>query len=257
MNRIKGQLALITGASAGIGAACAARLAQDGVHLIVTARREERLLSLKATLQREHGVSVDVQALDVRDRQAVEALATRLRSGDRVPDILINSAGLARGFAKFHDSAPDDWDEMIDTNVKGLLNVSRAMIPMMLRRSRGHVVNIGSTAGHWVYPMGNVYNATKFAVRAISEGINLDLVGTNLRVSSVDPGATDTEFSEVRFHGDSEKAKKVYKGFKPLAGEDIAEVVAFVLNQPEHVSIQNVVVTPTAQRNPFVLHRDE
>jgi 3-hydroxy acid dehydrogenase/malonic semialdehyde reductase len=257
MNRIKGKVALITGASAGIGAACAVRLARDGADLIVTARREERLMSLKNTIEGEHGVSVDVHSLDVRNRDEVDAFVERLRSSGRVPDILVNNAGLARGLAKLQEGDPRDWDEMIDTNVKGLLNVSRAVIPLMLQRDSGHIINIGSTAGHWVYPMGNVYNATKFAVRAITEGMNLDLVGTNLRVSSVDPGATETEFSEVRFHGDSEKAKKVYRGFKPLVGEDIAEVVAFVLNQPEHVSIQNVIVTPTAQRNPFVLHREE
>jgi NADP-dependent 3-hydroxy acid dehydrogenase YdfG len=257
MNRIKGKLAVVTGASSGIGEACAKRLAADGVDLFVVARRRDRLDGLKDVLQKEHGVKVEVRTLDVRDRAAVDLFGDELREIGSAPDILVNNAGLARGLAKLHEGDPADWDEMIDTNIKGLLNVSRAIIPTMVKRGRGHVVNIGSVAGHMVYPMGNVYNATKFAVRALGDAMNIDLVGTNVRVSNVDPGATDTEFSEVRFHGDKSRAKTIYNGFRPLDGEDIAEAVAFIVNQPDHVNVQDIVIMCTAQRNPYVLHRDE
>jgi 3-hydroxy acid dehydrogenase/malonic semialdehyde reductase len=257
MTRIKGKLALVTGASAGIGEACARQLAEDGANLLLVARREERLAELRSVIESEHGVSVAIGKLDVRDRAAVNEHVGKLAAAGTVPDILINNAGLARGLARLQEGDPNDWDEMIDTNVKGLLNMSRAVLPLMVARDSGHVINIGSTAGHAVYPMGNVYNATKFAVRALNEGMNLDLVGTNVRVASIDPGATDTEFSEVRFHGDKERAKGVYKGFKPLEARDIAEVVSFVLNRPPHVNIQDVLMLCTAQRSPYVLHREE
>lgn len=255
MNRIKGKLALITGASAGIGAACARALASYGVELLLVARRQERLDALRAELEEEHGVPVRTAALDVRDRHAVLALAATLEADDVAPEILINNAGLSRGLDPIQDGHFEDWDEMIDTNIKGLLNVTRAILPLMVRRDRGHVVNLGSIAGHMVYPNGNVYNATKFAVRALSEAMNVDLVGTSIRVSSIDPGAVETEFSLIRFHGDAARAATVYEGFHPLTPEDIADAVSYVVNTPPHVNIQELVIMPTAQRNPYVHFR--
>lgn len=257
MNRVKGKLTLITGASAGIGEACARRFAEAGGDLYLVARREERLADLRNRFENEFKVDVSYQRLDVRDREAVDAFAQRLQDEERVPDILVNNAGLASGLSKLHEGLFEDWDKMIDTNIKGLLNVSRCVMPMMVERGTGHVINVGSIAGHIVYPGGNVYNATKFAVRALGEAMNIDLVGTNLRVSNVDPGMTKTEFSEVRFHGDSDKAEKVYEGFDPLTGDDIADAVFYVANAPDHVNVVDMVIMPTAQRSPWVLHRSD
>jgi len=255
VSRIAGKLALITGASSGIGAACARRFAADGAHLALWARRGERLERLAADLTARYGITVRTATVDVRDRQAVNRAADALAGAGAVPDILLNNAGLASGLARVQDGDPEDWDRMIDTNVKGLLLVSRAILPHMIARGRGHVVNLGSTAGHQVYPMGNVYNATKFAVKALTEGMNLDVAGTPIRVSAVDPGYVETEFSEVRFHGDKQKAKAVYEGFTPLSADDVADVIAYVVNLPEHVNILDVIVVPTAQRNIYVVDR--
>ena len=255
MSRIADKLALITGASSGIGTACARRFAADGAHLVLWARRGERLEQVAADLRARHGVTVRTATVDVRDRQAVNGAADALAAAGAVPDILINNAGLASGLSRVQEGDPEDWDRMIDTNVKGLLNVSRAILPQLIARGRGHVVNLGSTAGHQVYPMGNVYNATKFAVKALTEGMNLDVAGTPIRVSAVDPGYVETEFSEVRFHGDKEKAKGVYQGFTPLSPDDVADVIAYVVNLPEHVNILDVIVVPTAQRNIYVVDR--
>ncbi len=256
-DRVKGKNILVTGASSGIGEACARRFATGGADLVLTARRGDRLLKLKKELERDHGVTVRVGRLDVRDRKAVEAFSREVEREIGAPDVLVNNAGLASGLGKFFQGDFDDWDKMIDTNVTGLLNVSRYIVPLMVKRNSGHIVNIGSVAGHMVYPGGNVYNATKFAVRALNQAMNIDLVGTKIRVSSIDPGAVETEFSIVRHHGDKEKAKAVYGGFEPLTGDDIAEAVYFVVNAPEHVNILNMVVLPTAQRSPYVLHREE
>jgi serine 3-dehydrogenase len=171
--------------------------------------------------------------------------------------VILNNAGLASGFDPIHEGDYDDWDRMIDTNVKGLLNVTRELLPHMVARGTGHVVNIGSTAGHQVYPKGNVYNASKFAVKALTEGINLDVAGTKVRVSSVDPGFVHTEFSRVRFHGDDERAEGVYQGFDPLTADDVADCVHFVVTRPPHVNVFDMVLLPTAQRNVYVLQRDE
>ncbi|UCG52349.1 MAG: SDR family NAD(P)-dependent oxidoreductase [Candidatus Latescibacterota bacterium] len=257
MNRVKGKRILVTGASSGIGEGCAKLFASGGADLVLVARREGRLRRLKETLEREHGIDVRVFQLDVRDRDAVEDFGRTLEREIVAPDVLVNNAGLASGMGKFFEGDFDDWDRMIDTNVKGLLNVSRYVVPLMVKQNRGHIVNIGSIAGHIVYPGGNVYNATKYAVRALNQAMSLDLVGTNIRVSCIDPGATQTEFSVVRFHGDEEKAEDVYRGFKPLTGDDIAEAIYFVVNAPEHVNVLNLVIMPTAQRSPFVLHREE
>ena len=256
MNRLAGKRVMITGASAGIGAACARAFAERGAHLLLSARRRQRLEELASSLAADHGVEVAAHELDVVDRAAVDSYVAGLEADGLLPDILVNNAGKAVGLDKLHEAAVDDWEDMIDTNVKGLLYVSRAVIPHMVARDSGHVINIGSIAGRWVYPKGNVYNATKFAVYALSEAMNIDLVGTRVRVSSVDPGLTETEFSEVRFHGDRKRAEAVYANTAPLTGEDVADVVVYVANAPEHVDIFNVVMMPTVQRHAFVLHRE-
>lgn len=257
MNPIEGRTALVTGASAGIGEACARALAARKVDLVLAARRLERLERLGAELEEAHGVTVRGEALDVRDREAVERFVEALRSDGVVPDILVNNAGLSRGLTPLHEGDPEGWDEMIDTNVKGLLYVSRAVLPLMVERNSGHVVNIGSIAGQQVYPGGNVYNATKFAVRALNEAMNVDLVGTRIRVSSIDPGLVETEFSKVRFYGDEERAEKVYRGYTPLTPADVAEAVCWVVSAPAHMNVLEMVILPTDQRNAHVLHKEE
>jgi 3-hydroxy acid dehydrogenase / malonic semialdehyde reductase len=255
MSRIAGKLALITGASSGIGRSCARRFAADGANLVLWARRRDRLVQTAAELEGRHGISVRVEAVDVRDRSAVNRAVEALVAERLVPDILLNNAGLAAGLAKLQEGDPDDWDRMIDTNLKGLLNVSRAVLPLMVERGTGHVVNIGSTAGHQVYPGGNVYNATKFGVKALSEGMNLDVAGTQVRVSSVDPGHVESEFALVRFHGDAERAKKIYEGFRPLSPDDVADAVSYVVNAPEHVNIADLIILPAAQRSVHLIDR--
>jgi len=247
----------ITGASSGIGESCARKCAALGANIIVGARRAERLLALKEQLSAEFGVTVFCRRLDVRNRDDVFRFVEDLKGQGIVPDILINNAGLAAGLEKLHEGNFEDWDRMMDTNVKGLLNVSRAVLPLMVAQNRGHVVNVGSIAGYQVYPGGNVYNASKFAVRALSEGMNVDLLGTEIRVSAVNPGAVRTEFSDVRFHGDREKADRVYEGYAPLSGDDVAECILFIINAPDHVNVQNLTVTPTAQRNVYTVSRKE
>jgi 3-hydroxy acid dehydrogenase / malonic semialdehyde reductase len=247
---------LITGASSGIGEACARRLAADGHDLVLWARRMNRLAPFAEALRREHGVHVRIDNVDVRDRARVAAAATDVCSVTGVPDVLINNAGLAVGFDPLHEGDPEDWDQMIDTNVKGLLHVTRSLLPEMLDAGRGHVINIGSTAAHLTYPRGNVYAATKFAVRALGEGINLDLAGTPLKVSNIDPGFVETEFSLVRFRGDIDRAKQVYAGMRPLAGDDVADAVAWLVALPPHVNVLQLVIVPTAQRNVYVVDRD-
>jgi 3-hydroxy acid dehydrogenase/malonic semialdehyde reductase len=247
---------LVTGASSGIGEACARRFAAEGAHLVLWARRRERLTHLAAELERAHRIAVRLAPVDVRERAAVSEAAAALVAAGQIPDILINNAGLAAGLSKIHEGDVDDWDRMIDTNLKGLLNVTRAILPHMVARRRGHVVNIGSTAGHMSYPKGNVYSATKAGVRALTEGMNLDVAGTPIRVSSVDPGFVETEFSEVRFHGDAQRAKAVYHGFKPLSAEDVADAIAYVVNLPDHVNVVDLIVVPTAQRNIYVVDRE-
>ena len=255
MTGLAGMRVLVTGASSGIGEACARRLARDGADLVLWARRIDPLARLADALESEHGRHVHIAQVDVRDREAVNRLAAELIEAGDVPHALVNNAGLAAGFDFLQDGDPDDWDRMIDTNVKGLLWATRAFLHAMIEKGRGHIVNIGSTAGHMTYPRGNVYAATKFAVRALTEGINLDVAGTPIRVSSVDPGMVETEFSIVRFHGDSDRARQVYEGLRPLSGDDVADVVAWVLSRPEHVNILDVVLMPRAQRNVYVVER--
>ena len=247
---------MITGATAGIGEACARTLADAGVHLSLVARRGDRLRALAAELG-SAGVKVLTHTLDVRDRDRVRNLADRHEEAGVTIDILINNAGLARGLDDLHDGSHEDWDDMIDTNIKGLLNVTRAVLPGMIARDSGHVVNIGSIAGHMVYPKGNVYCATKYAVRALTDATNLDLVGTKVRMSSVDPGLVETEFSLVRFRGDAGRAETVYEGMDSLMPEDIADAVYYVLNARQRVNVLNMLIMPTVQRSPFVVARKE
>lgn len=257
MNRILDRTVLVTGATAGIGEACARAFAAQGARLVLIGRRQDRLESIRSELVEEHGVPVYTHTVDVQDRHAVEVLRETLADADRMPEVLINNAGKALGLDPLHEGDLDDWDEMIDTNVKGLLYMSRAFLPDMVRQNRGHVVNIGSVAGRWTYPGGNVYAGTKFCVKAISEGMNMDLAGTRVRVSSVDPGLVETEFSKVRFHGDEDRAEGVYRGYTPLHPDDVADAVVYVVNAPEHVDIFNLVIMPTDQRHSMVVHREK
>jgi len=255
MNSIRGKWALITGATSGFGKATAEKFASEGCNVIITGRRADKLEAFSNILKEKYNVHTLPYSFDVRDLKMCVEMANDLISREIVPDILINNAGLASGKNKIQEGLISDWEKMIDTNIKGLLYITRSVLPMMVERNEGHVINIGSTAGHMVYPEGNVYNATKFAVNALNQGINLDLAGTNIRCCSVDPGMAETEFSLVRFHGEEEKAKKVYQGLEPLKPEDVANIIYFIVSTPAHVNIQNVLVYPTAQRNIYTVDR--
>ncbi|MBA3895384.1 MAG: SDR family NAD(P)-dependent oxidoreductase, partial [Gemmatimonadales bacterium] len=233
---------LITGASAGIGAACARAFAAAGARLILAARRTERLEAIAEELQRAHGTETHQLALDVRELGVVTQLLAQLPPEWEAIDVLVNNAGLGRGLDPLQEGDPTEWDEMIDTNVKGLLYVTRAVLPGMIERGRGHVINLGSVAGHEVYPGGNVYAATKHAVDAITRGLRMDLLGTPVRVSTVDPGLVETEFSTVRFRGDEERAKRVYHGYQPLTPADVADAVLYCATRPPHVNIDQIIL---------------
>ncbi|MCB2231071.1 SDR family NAD(P)-dependent oxidoreductase [bacterium] len=251
MEHLHNKIVLVTGASSGIGEAAARRFAAEGARVIVAARRAERLKKLTTELKSDsHAIE-----LDVRDFDAVKTAVDSLPAEWQEIDVLVNNAGLARGLSKVHEGDLADWNEMIDTNIKGLLHVSRAVIPGMVKRGRGHVINIGSIAGHWVYPNGNVYCATKFAVNALTQGMSIDLVDTPVRVSTVDPGLVETEFSLVRFHGQAERASQTYIGYQPLTGDDIADAIFWVASRPPHVQVQEVVIMPTAQAHSMVLDK--
>lgn len=234
--------AFITGASAGIGEATAKQLAQEGYSLILNGRRLDRLESL----QKQFGVETRLAPFDIRDRRAVENFCQNNRSWLEAVEVLVNNAGLAAGTDKVQEASLADWDTMIDTNIKGLLYLTRQMLPHMIKNNRGHIVNMGSVAGRWVYPGGAVYCATKFAVLAISEGLRMDLAGTPIRVSNIQPGMVESEFSVVRL-GSKEKADAVYEGMTPLSPKDIAETISWVLSRPAHVNIQELVIYPTEQ----------
>jgi len=253
---LKGRTVLITGASSGIGRACAAAFAQSGCRLLLMARRRDRLESLSEELRSRFGTEVEVEAFDVRDRQRVETWLASLPQAWRVIDILVNNAGLARGLSTLQEGDVADWEEMIDTNIKGLLYVSRAVLPGMVEKGSGHVVNIGSIAGHEVYPNGNVYCATKHAVAALNRGMGIDTLGTGVRVSSVDPGMVETEFSSDRFHGDARRADSVYDGLEPLRPEDVAEAVLFCATRPPHANVREMILMPTAQAAAVHIHRE-
>jgi 3-hydroxy acid dehydrogenase/malonic semialdehyde reductase len=253
---LTGKTVLITGASSGIGAACAEAFAGAGCRLVLAARRLDRLDDSAARLRKEHGCEVLTAAVDVRDREAVDAWVEGLGQAWSAIDILVNNAGLARGLSTVWEGDINDWEEMIDTNVKGLLWVTRAVLRGMVDRGRGHVVNIGSIAGHETYPGGNVYCASKHAVTAIGRALNIDVLGTGVRVSSVDPGLVDTEFSVVRFHGDQERADSVYKGLEPLHGRDVAEAVLFCATRPPHANVREMILMPSAQAAAVHVHRE-
>jgi 3-hydroxy acid dehydrogenase / malonic semialdehyde reductase len=253
VNRLVGQTVLVSGASSGIGAACAELLAPSGVRLILLARRTDKL---QIVVDRCVAAGADLDNLlsiewDVRQPFSLE----QLPAGWRSIDILINNAGLSRGLTKLPAGDVADWEEMIDTNIKGLLYLTRAITPGMIERGCGHVVNLGSIAGRQTYPAGNVYCATKAAVRAISEGLKIDLLGTPVRVTNIDPGLVETEFSAVRFHGDWEKADRVYEGLTPLTGMDVAETILFALTRPAHVNISDILLMPTAQSTATLVDR--
>jgi len=241
----------ITGASSGIGAATARAFALGGAHLVLAARRVERLRALAAELT----VPTHLMRLDVRDRGAVHAAVSAIPAAFAAIDVLVNNAGLSRGFEPLHEGSEDDWDEMIDTNVKGLLYVTRAVLPGMVARGRGHVINVGSVAGHETYLRGNVYCASKAAVRALNKGMRLDLLGTGIRVSSVDPGLVPTEFSEVRFHGDRARAATVYENTRPLSAADVADTIVWCASRPPSVNVEEVLLMPTDQAAPAMVHR--
>ena len=255
MALLSNKIVFITGASSGIGKACATEFAREGANLILSARRIDRLNELSEKLKSEFGVNIITLQFDVRNLDEVKENISNLTEEWKHIDVLVNNAGLARGFDKFYDAQIDHWNEMIDTNVKGLLYVTKQVLPGMLEKGSGHIINIGSTAGHEVYPNGNVYCATKFAVNALTQSLRVDLLDKNIKVSTVDPGMVETEFSEVRFSGDTEKAKNVYRGLKPLSAEDIASAVLFCATRPPHVNINEIIVTPTAQASSTQVYR--
>lgn len=246
--------AFITGATSGIGKATAEIFAKQNIQLILCGRRKDRLIRLKAEL--EKFTKVTILNFDVSNREEVFKAIQSLPKEFQKIDILINNAGNAHGLSTIQDGSIDDWDAMIDINVKGLLYVSKAILPQMIERNEGFIVNIGSIAGKEVYPNGNVYCASKYAVNALNKAMRLDLNKHNIRVSAIHPGAVETEFSEVRFKGDKEKAKSVYKGFKALQAEDIADIIYFVVTRPYHVNIEDLVVYPTAQASATVLKKE-
>lgn len=243
------KIVLITGATAGIGEATALLLAQNNFDLIITGRRKERLQKLEQKIISQYKVNVLSLCFDVRNLQETEKVLINLPEEWRNIHILINNAGLASGFGTIDKGIVDDWDKMIDTNIKGLLYVTKQIIPNMIKRKQGHIINIGSIAGKEVYVNGNVYCATKHAVDALSKAMRLDLLPYNIKVTNVAPGMIDTEFSLVRFKGDKEKANEVYNGFEPLHAHDIAETILFVVSRPNHVNINDILVMPTMQAN--------
>jgi NADP-dependent 3-hydroxy acid dehydrogenase YdfG len=248
------RIALITGATSGIGEATAHLLAKHNFNLILCGRRADRLEQLNSKLSSH--TKVTTLSFDVRDRNMVDEHLSTLPDEWKSIDVLINNAGNAHGLAPIHTGSIEDWDAMIDINVKGLLYVSRAIIPGMTERKKGHIINIGSIAGKEVYPNGNVYCGSKYAVDAITQGMRLDLNAYGIKVTSVNPGLVETEFSIVRFKGDQDKAKSVYKGIKPLTGKDIADIILYVLNTPDHVVLADITVFPTAQASATIVNRN-
>lgn len=247
-------IAFITGATSGIGEATARLLAGNGYDLIICGRRAERLEKLQEEFSQQ--VRVHTLSFDVRDRKAVHEAVDSLPEEWKGISVLINNAGNAHGLAPMQEGSEDDWDAMIDINVKGLLYVTKAVLPLILKQPAGHIVNIGSIAGKEVYPNGNVYCASKHAVDAVNQGLRIDLNGTNIRVSAINPGLVETEFSVVRFKGDTSRADKVYQGMQALRAEDIADTILFVITRPAHVNIADILVLPTAQAASTIVHRD-
>ena len=255
MNNLKNKTAFITGATSGIGKATAKLLAKKGVNLILTGRRKNRLNKFKKILNEKYDIKIKTFTLDVANSSEVKTKLSKLVSKYNI-DLLINNAGLALGLETIDKGLLLDWETMIDTNIKGLLYVSKIVLAHMKKRNSGDIINLGSIAGEMEYPNGNVYCATKHAVHSLTNSMNIDCFGTNIRVSTVAPGAVQTEFSDVRFHGDKTKAKSVYDGYKPLKAKDIANLIVYILNAPKHVNIQHSLIMPTAQRNPYVIHKE-
>lgn len=245
----------ITGASSGIGEACARVFAAEGARILIAARRLERLKALAPKLRELGAADAHVISLDVQKRTEVERTLAALPAEWQDIDILVNNAGLSRGLDKLYEGKIEDWEEMLDTNVKGLLYVTRAVVPGMVRRGRGHIVSLGSTAGHVTYPNGAVYCASKAAEHAISEGLRQDVLGTPIRVTTVDPGMVQTEFSEVRFRGDTDRAAKVYNNVTPLQPSDVADAILFAVTRPAHVNVAEILLTSIDQANSLLFNR--
>ncbi|MEO0350254.1 MAG: SDR family oxidoreductase [Cyanobacteria bacterium P01_A01_bin.15] len=252
---IADQTILITGASSGIGKSCAQLFAQAGARLILAARRQEKLQTLATALEQKYSTKTFLLPLDVQNYSSVSTAINGLPTDWQTIDVLVNNAGLSRGLDKQYESPVQDWEEMIDTNVKGLLYVTRAVVPNMVSQNRGHVVNIGSIAARQTYPGGSVYCATKAAVKALSEGLKIDLLGTPVRVTNIEPGLVETEFSAVRFRGDEDRAQSVYTGMTPLTPEDIADSILFAITRPAHVNISEIFLMPTDQSSVVHVHR--
>jgi len=250
------QIAMITGATSGIGKATAVKLAKLGFNLIITGRREERLVELQGKLEKE-GVKTKTLCFDIRDTKAIEGAVSKIENEWKNIDILVNNAGLAAGADPIQEGLWSDWEQMIDTNIKGLLYLSKQIIPLMIDRKKGHIINISSIAGKETYANGNVYCATKHAVEAITKGMRIDLLPHNIKVSSVSPGMVETEFSVVRFHGDQNKANNVYTGLTPLYANDIADTIEFIVTRPAHVNINDILIMPTAQASAVYNQREE
>ncbi len=251
------QIVMITGATAGIGEATAKLYAENGWNLVLTGRRVEKLETLQKELKDKYDAESCILNFDVRNQKLVQSAIRSLSKQWRKIDVLINNAGLAKGFSDIQDGKLEDWETMIDTNIKGLLYVSQAVMPLMIEEKKGHIVNIGSIAGKEVYAKGNVYCATKHAVEGITKALRMDLLAHKIKVSAVCPGAVDTEFSTVRFDGDVERANAVYEGYQPLLAQDIAEAIYFVTSRPYHVNINDLLIMPTAQANTANLLREE
>lgn len=255
MRNLKNKIVFITGASSGFGKAAAIAFAKKGAKLIIAARRTAKLKEFSAELKNKYKAEVLPITLDVRNKNEVFKAVNYLPKKWENIDILVNNAGLSRGLDKLHEGKMQDWDEMIDTNVKGLLYVSRAVIPVMVKNNSGHIVNIGSIAGHEVYPKGSVYCASKHAVDAITKGMRLDLVDTDIRVTTIDPGLSETEFSIVRFRGNVNKAKSVYLGIEPIKAEDVADAIIYAVTRPLNVVIAEMILQPNKQASTMVTHR--
>jgi len=256
MTSLRDKIVFITGASSGIGRACAFAFAREGAKLLLAARRKDRLDELAPQLMQAGATAIHMMALDVRDNSEVERAMANLPEEFRDIAVLVNNAGLSRGLDPVQTGKLDDWNEMIDTNVKGLLHATRAVLPGMIARGHGHVISLGSTAGHVTYPKGAVYCATKAAERVLSEGLRQDCLGTPVRVTSVDPGMVETEFSEVRFRGDTQRAAAVYKGLTPLRPEDVADAIVWAATRPAHVNIAEIQLTSIDQANSLLFHRE-
>ena len=252
---VANQVVLITGASSGIGRSCAYFFAQASAKLILAARRREKLQSLAAELQQHHAAKTLILPVDVQDSSSVSTAIDQLPTAWQNIHVLINNAGLSRGLDKQHEAAIQDWEEMIDTNFKGLLYVTRAVVPGMVKRGQGHIVNVGSIAARQTYPGGSVYCATKAAVKSLTEGLKIDLLGTPIRVTNIEPGLVETEFSNVRFRGDRDRADNTYRGMAPLTPDDIADVIVFAVTRPAHVNISEIFLMPTDQSSVSHVHR--